>query len=66
LPPIAAQHSKVDLAASSGREGNDEMNQTLASMGLSPVLGIVHVVIPAIVLWVLIVLVMRALDRDRW
>lgn len=42
------------------------MNAVLATYGVSPALGIVHVVVPAIVLWILVVLAMRALDRDRW
>lgn len=34
--------------------------------GLVPALAIVHVVIPAIVLFILVILAMEALDRRRW
>lgn len=33
--------------------------------GLAPAIGIVHVVIPAVVLWVLIMLLLNAWDNRR-
>ena len=34
--------------------------------GLVPAIGIVHVVIPAVVLWLLILVLLDALDKRRW